>query len=224
LNNEVQEIDVEEKKHRLIEREPMEPRPARPLLIVVSAPSGCGKSTLCDRLVDEFPRITYSVSCTTRAPRGEEKDGQQYYFLSKKEFKERIKNGEFLEYAKVHGNYYGTLEDTVVYAMEEGNHVLLDIDVQGVNQLRKSLVKLDPRNPVRRGFTDIFISPPSMEELEKRLRGRGTDEEKVIQKRLANAAGEMASANEYTFQIVNDDLETAYNELKTIILSSLGLA
>ncbi|MDF7807705.1 guanylate kinase [Pontiellaceae bacterium B12219] len=214
---------MEEAKHHLIEREPPGPRPSRPLLIVVSAPSGCGKSTLCDRLVDEFPRITYSVSCTTRAPRGEEKDGQHYYFLSKKEFKERIKNGEFLEYAKVHGNFYGTLEDTVVYAMEEGNHVLLDIDVQGVNQLRKSLVSMDPRNPVRRGFTDIFISPPSMEELEKRLRGRGTDEEKVIQKRLANASDELASAKEYTFQIVNDDLETAYQELKTVILSSLGM-
>ena len=125
------------------------PRPSRPLLIVISAPSGAGKSTLCNRLVNEFPNITYSVSCTTRDPRGEEKDGQHYYFLSKKEFKERIKNGEFLEHAKVHGNFYGTLEDTVLYAMEQGSHILLDIDVQGTEQLRESLTRLDPRHPIR---------------------------------------------------------------------------
>jgi guanylate kinase len=215
---------VDEQNHNLEDKDlPNPPRPSRPLMIVVSAPSGCGKSTLCDRLVDEFSTISYSVSCTTRAPRGEEKDGVHYYFLSKKEFKERIKQGEFLEWAKVHGNYYGTLEDTVLFAMEEGSHMLLDIDVQGAKQLRESLVRLDPRNPIRRGFTDIFIAPPSMDELEKRLRGRGTDEEKVIKKRLENAASEMAAAKEYSYQIINDDLETAYNELKTVILSSLGL-
>jgi len=214
---------VEKNEHELIDEQPVMPRPARPLLIVVSAPSGAGKSTLCNRLVDEFPAVKYSVSCTTRQPRGGEKDGEHYYFLSKKEFKERIKNGEFLEWAKVHGNYYGTLEDTVLYAMEEGSHVLLDIDVQGAKQIRESLVRLDPRHPIRRGFTDIFISPPSMEELEKRLRGRATDEEKVIQKRLDNAKAELACAAEYSFQIVNDDLEKAYHELKTVILSGIGL-
>ncbi|VGO17111.1 Guanylate kinase [Pontiella desulfatans] len=214
---------MENSQHHLIEENPAMPRPSRPLMIVVSAPSGAGKSTLCNRLVDEFPSVKYSVSCTTREPRGEEKDGEHYYFLSKKEFKERIKNGEFLEYAKVHGNYYGTLEDTVLYAMEEGSHVLLDIDVQGAKQIRESLVRLDLRHPIRRGFTDIFISPPSMEELEKRLRGRGTDEEKVIQKRLENAAAELACRTEYSFQIVNDDLEKAYRELKTVILSGIGL-
>jgi guanylate kinase len=192
-------------------------------MIVVSAPSGAGKSTLCNRLVEEFAQVSYSVSCTTRAPRGDEKDGVHYYFLSKKEFKERIKNGEFLEYAKVHGNFYGTLEDTVLYAMDEGNHVLLDIDVQGAGQIRETLARLDPRHPIRRGFTDIFISPPSMEELEKRLRGRGTDEEAVISERLENAKKEMERAPEYTFQIINDDLDTAYAELEKIILSELGL-
>jgi len=210
---------VESNDNELIEETPAPPRSLRPLMIVVSAPSGAGKSTLCNRLVDEFFEVVYSVSCTTRAPRGEEKDGEHYYFLSKKEFKERIKNGEFLEYAKVHGNLYGTLEDTVLYAMDEGNHVLLDIDVQGVAQIRKSLIRLNLRHPIRRGFTDIFISPPSHEELEKRLRGRGTDEEKVIQERLDNAKIEMGCAKEYSFQIINDDLETAYHELKTVILS-----
>jgi len=123
----------------------------------------------------------------------------------------------------VHGNFYGTLEDTVLYAMEEGNHVLLDIDVQGAAQIRKSLARLDPRNPVRCGFTDIFISPPSMEELEKRLCGRGTDEKKAINKRLKNAEAEMAHALEYSFQIVNDDLEKAYDELKAVMLSLVKL-
>ncbi|MDZ8118348.1 guanylate kinase [Pontiella agarivorans] len=214
---------MEEGKHKLIQEQPPVARTSRPLLIVVSAPSGCGKSTLCDRLVEEFPKIAYSVSCTTRAPRGEEQDGVEYYFLSKKEFKERIKHGEFLEWAKVHGNYYGTLEDTVLYSMEEGRHILLDIDVQGAAQLRKSLQKLDPRHPVRRGFTDIFVLPPSLEELEKRLRGRGTDEEKVIQKRLEAAEDEMAYAKNYTHRIINDDLETAYDDLKSIILTGMGL-
>jgi len=209
--------------HDLIEKPPFAPRPSRPLMIVVSAPSGAGKSTLCNRLVEEFPKITYSVSCTTRAPRGEEEDGVHYYYLSRKEFKERAKNGEFLEYAKVHGNYYGTLEDSVLFAMEEGCHVLLDIDVQGAQQLRDSLTRLSPRHPIRRGFMDIFISPPSIEELERRLRGRGTDGEHVIRKRLDNAKGEMAHAAEYAFQVVNDDLEKAYSDLKAIILSGLGL-
>jgi len=198
-------------------------RPSRPLMLLVSAPSGAGKSTLCDRLVDEFPNISYSVSCTTRAPRGEEEDAVHYYFLSKKGFKERIKNGEFLEYAKVHGNFYGTLEDTVLFAMEEGNHVLLDIDVQGVAQIREALDRLDPRHPIRRGFTDIFISPPSPEELERRLRGRGTDKDSVIQKRLETAIEEMEQASKYTHQIINDDLDTAYTELKAVILSALGV-
>jgi len=207
----------------LIERNAAKPRSTRPLMIVVSAPSGAGKSTLCDRLVDEFPEVVYSVSCTTRAPRGDEKDGVHYYFLSRKEFKARIKNGEFLEHAKVHGNFYGTLEDTVLFAMEEGNHVLLDIDVQGVRKIREALVRLDPRSPIRQGFTDIFISPPSMEELEQRLRGRGTDEEKAIRNRLDNAQAEMECAAEYSFQIVNDDLEKAYAELKSVVLSEAAL-
>ena len=201
---------------------PPVPPPMRPLLILVSAPSGAGKSTLCDRLIAEFPQMVYSVSCTTRAPRGDEKDGVHYYFLSKREFKERIKNEEFLEYAKVHGNYYGTLEDTVLYSMEEGSHVLLDIDVQGARQIREAILRFDPRNPVRNGFTDIFISPPSMEELEQRLRGRGTDDEKVIRKRLQNAEAEMGCAAEYTYRIVNGELEKAYSQLRDVILSQAG--
>lgn len=210
-------------KHGLIEEVPLAPRASRPLMIVVSAPSGAGKTTLCDRLVTEFPKIVYSVSCTTRKPRGEEKDGVHYYFMSKKEFRVRVKNGEFLEHAKVHGNLYGTLEDTVLFAMEEGRHVLLDIDVQGARQLRGSLDRMDPRHPIRRGFLDIFISPPSFEELERRLRSRGTDDERVIRSRLEIARSEMEQASEYTYRLVNDDLDKAYADFKTIILSALGL-
>ena len=186
-------------------------------MLAISAPSGAGKSTLCNKLVDDFPRIVYSISCTTRPPRGDEKDGEHYYFLSKKEFKTRIKNGEFLEYAKVHGNYYGTLEDTVLYTMEQGKHILLDIDVQGVAQIRESIKSLALNHPIRQGFVDIFILPPSTEELKRRLRGRGTDSNEVIQKRLHNAQTEMDQAGLYSCQIVNDDLELAYTELKEII-------
>jgi guanylate kinase len=214
---------VEADHNGLIGKGPPEPlRPARPLMIVVSAPSGAGKSTLCDRLVKEFSNVMYSVSCTTRAPRGEEKDGVHYYFLSKREFRKRIRNGEFLEYAKVHGHFYGTLEDTVLFAMEDGRHVLLDIDVQGARKIRESLIRLDPRHPIRGGFVDIFISPPSMAELEKRLRGRGTDGDKAIQKRLENARAEMECASAYAFRIVNDELEKAYEELRSVILGESG--
>jgi len=187
------------------------------LMLVISAPSGAGKSTLCDKLVHDFPNILYSISCTTRPPRGDEKDGVHYYFLTKKEFKKRIKRGEFLEYAKVLGYYYGTLEDTVLYTMEQGNHIVLDIDVQGVAKIRNSIKLLHENHPIRIGFVDIFILPPSLEELERRLRGRGTDSEDVIQKRLRNAKKEMDQANLYAFRIVNDDLDRAYTELKNII-------
>ena len=213
---------MSENVHGLFDEPPVAPRPALPLMIAISAPSGAGKSTLCDRLVSEFPEIVYSVSCTTRPPRGDERDGIHYYFLSTKEFKTREKNGEFLEFATVHGNSYGTLEDTVLFAMEEGKHVLLDIDVQGVEQIRKSLNRLDARHPIRRGFIDIFIAPPSFEELERRLRGRGTDHEDVIRKRLDNARAEMDQSGEYTYRVVNDDLEQAYSELRDIIFSKMG--
>lgn len=192
----------------------------RPLLIVVSAPSGAGKSTLCNRLVKERSSVEYSISCTTRAPRGEEQDGEHYYFLSAREFRQRARRGEFLEHAKVHGNRYGTLADTVQFAMEEGRHIILDIDVQGVRQLRASLQLMEERSLIRRGFLDIFIEPPSLAVLESRLRKRGTDSEAVIRKRLKNAAKEMQAAEEYTHRLVNDQLDTTYEALCGIIDAS----
>ena len=195
---------MEESKHKLIQEQPPAPRVSRPLLIVVSAPSGCGKSTLCDRLVEEFPKVNYSVSCTTRDPRGEEKDGVAYYFLSKKEFKERIKNGEFLEWAKVHGNFYGTLEDTILYSMEEGKHVLLDIDVQGAAQVRDCEDEL-----IRASLVDLFVMPPSEKELAARLTGRATDSEEVIALRLKNAIEEMSHWSKYRYRLVSATREKA---------------
>jgi guanylate kinase len=200
----------------------MKEKPPKALMIVVSAPSGAGKSTLCNRLVADFPNIVYSVSCTTRPPRGTEQNGVEYYFLSKEEFLQRVERGDFLEYAEVHGNYYGTLAETVLSAMDAGNHVLLDIDVQGAAQVRERAVSYPENHPLRSGFLDIFILPPSLEELERRLRGRGTDSEAVIQTRLQNARRELAEADHYRYRIVNDDLDTAYNELRSIILQSAG--
>lgn len=202
----------------------MQPSPARierPLLIVVSAPSGAGKSTLCNRLVKERASVEYSISCTTRAPRGAEQDGEHYYFLSSKEFRQRVRRGEFLEHAKVHGNRYGTLADTVQFAMEEGRHIILDIDVQGVRQLRSSLQTMEERSLIRRGFLDIFIQPPSLEVLEHRLRKRGTDSDAVIRKRLKNAAKEMQAAEAYTHRLVNDQLDPTYERLCQIIDASV---
>ena len=197
------------------------PRMEHPLLIAVSAPSGTGKTTLCNRLVAERSDIEYSISCTTRAPRGEEQDGVDYYFLSDREFKKRIRRSEFLEHAKVHGNRYGTLADTIQFAMEEGRHIILDIDVQGVSQIRNSLAQMEERSLIRRGFLDIFIEPPSLEILEQRLRMRGTDSEKIIQQRLKNAGNEILEAPKYAHRIVNEQIDEAYSSLCQIIDASV---
>lgn len=196
---------------------PLPVRIERPLLIAVSAPSGTGKTTLCNRLVAERSEIEYSISCTTRAPRGEEQDGADYYFLSDREFKKRVRRGEFLEHAKVHGNRYGTLVDTIQFAMEEGQHIILDIDVQGVSQIRNALAQMEEGSLIRRGFLDIFIEPPSLEILEQRLRTRGTESEKAIQQRLKNAIGEMQEAPQYAHRIVNEQIDQAYVSLCEII-------
>ena len=188
-----------------------------PLLIVMSAPSGAGKSTLCNRLIAEFERMNYSISCTTRLPRGDEKDGVEYYFLTREAFEERIRAGEFLEYAEVHGNYYGTLKETVLQSMESGCDVLLDIDVQGAEQIREGLLVLPDDDPIKQGFLDVFIAPPSLTELRGRLEGRAEDTAEVIEQRMANAEQEMSCADEYEYYIINDDLDTAVARLRDII-------
>ena len=189
----------------------------KPLFIVLSAPSGCGKSTLIDMLLQEYHDICYSISCTTRAPRGEEEAGLDYHFLTKARFEELIKENAFIEYAQVHDNYYGTLKAPIAEVLAEGNSMILDIDVQGAAKVREYVRALPNTDPMKIGYVDVFINPPSMEELRRRLEGRGTDAPDVITKRLANAAGEMARAGEYMYRVTNDDLALAYKRLCDLI-------
>lgn len=188
-----------------------------PLFIVISAPSGAGKSTLCDLLLQNYPELCYSISCTTREPRINEEDGEDYHFISVDRFQKLITEGAFLEHALVHGNYYGTLKEPIYQALRETQCVLLDIDVAGAAQVRQYVETLPESDPLRMGYIDIFINPPSMEDLEARLRGRGTDSEAVIEKRLKNAEHEMEQAGSYMHQIMNDDLDVAYRRLCDII-------
>ena len=195
----------------------------RPLFIVMSAPSGCGKSTLIDMLLQEYPDLQYSISCTTRAPRGDEEDGIDYHFLTVDRFRELLAEGAFLEHAEVHGNFYGTLRQPIVDVLNEGNSMILDIDVVGAAKVRHQVMHhLPPEDPLRAGYIDIFINPPSMEELRARLVGRGTDAPDVIERRLANAEGEMARAGEYMFQVTNDELAVAYKRLCDLIDAKSG--
>ena len=195
----------------------------KPLLIVMSAPSGTGKTTLCDLLLQEFPEITYSVSCTTRAPRGMEEDGIDYFFLTQSEFDRRVKEGLLLEHAIVHGNSYGTPAEPIREAFAEGQSVLLDIDVVGADLVRRYIADLPANDPLREGFTDIFIEPPSIEELRTRLEGRGEDAPETIELRLRNAQGEMDRVGEFTYRVVNDELDLAYRRLRDIVLVRGGL-
>lgn len=182
-------------------------------LIVVSAPSGAGKTTLCHRLLADFSKLTLSISSTTRKPRGAEVDGREYFFLTADRFKEQINQDRFAEWALVHGNYYGTSKDTIEMAFSAGKSVLLDIDVQGAASLKKSY----PQQSLL-----LFVSPPDLATLEKRLRGRGTDSEEAIRKRLDNAKTEMARMNEFDHVVVNDDIDRAYQELKKHVADFLG--
>lgn len=171
--------------------------------LVLSAPSGAGKSTLARRLLAASPRLRYSISCTTRAPRQGETEGRDYHFISRADFEARAEEGAFAEWAIVHGNFYGTPLAPLREALAQGCDILFDIDVQGAAQLRLALPEA----------VLAFILPPSLEELEARLRGRGLDDEASISRRLANARSELAQAMWYDAVIVNDDLETACADL-----------
>ncbi|OFZ18584.1 MAG: guanylate kinase [Bdellovibrionales bacterium GWB1_55_8] len=178
-------------------------------LVVISAPSGGGKTTLCERLLRDFAgKLVLSISTTTRAPRGREQNGVEYHFVSKAEFEKGIQDHRFAEWALVHGNYYGTSRTVIEKCFEQGKSVLLDIDVQGAESLRKAY----PRECFR-----IFIAPPSLAHLESRLRHRGTDSEETIQKRLKNARDEMEHAPRFDRIVVNDQLDHAYAELKEVV-------
>lgn len=185
--------------------------PREGIALVLSAPSGAGKTTLVKRLLAEFPHIGYSVSCTTRQPRQGEVDGKDYIFLSHEEFEQRRVQGYFAEWAEVHGNFYGTPLAPVKEKLHQGQDVLFDIDVQGAAQLKLSLSEA----------TFAFILPPSLHELENRLRGRGLDDEPTIARRLVNARSEILQARWYDSVIVNDNLDQAYDTLRAVYVLSL---
>jgi len=178
-------------------------------LYVVSAPSGAGKTTLCNRLLGRFDTIGYSVSYTTRTPRHEETDTEDYYFVSEAQFKDMLDKGEFLEWAKVHNNYYGTSRVRVEEILGTGKDVLLDIDPKGARQLREQLDY---------GIY-IFITAPSMKDLEKRLINRRTESEEIMKIRLENAREEIKHYGEYDYVIVNSDINRASNELEAIYIA-----
>ncbi len=183
------------------------------ILLVVSGPSGSGKSTLCRRLEDEG-EIHHSISCTTRPPRPGETDGRDYHFLSTEAFARRLRAGDFLEYAEVHGNSYGTLKSEVLEHLENGVDVVLDIDVQGAAQVRAN------RDPgIRRALVDVFILPPGAEELSARLSGRATDSPEVIALRLRNALEEMRHWPEYRHCLVSGSKEQDYLRFKSLIIA-----
>ena len=177
------------------------------LLFIVSAPSGAGKSSLIDALLKEDPALTLSVSYTTRAPRPGEQDGREYHFVDERTFLAMLERGEFLESALVHGNRYGTSHQVIRDTLESGRDLLLEIDWQGAVQVRR----LVP------GAIGIFILPPSLQELERRLRGRGQDSEDVIRRRLANAREELEHAVEFEYAIINKQFDEARRDLAAVI-------
>jgi len=190
-----------------------------PVLMIVSAPSGAGKTTLCDRLGAEFPSIAYSVSCTTRPPREGEVDGRSYHFLTEEAFAERREAGDLLEYANVHGHWYGTPRDAVMQALESGRDVVMDIDVQGAADVRASVQNLPDNHPLARAYADVFIAPPSIQDLQLRLFHRGKDDPDVIARRMQEAEAQLARAHEYDYVIVNDKLDESYDALRAVFLA-----
>jgi guanylate kinase len=179
-------------------------------LFVITAPSGAGKTSLTKALLASEPGLKLSTSFTTRAPRPGEQNGREYHFVTEPTFHAMRERGEFLEHALVHGNRYGTSRKVIAETLERGQDLVLEIDWQGAAQVRK----LYP------DCVGIFILPPSIEELERRLRGRGQDTEAVIQRRLANAQEEMAHAGEFEYRIINKDFDTAQAELAEIVRAS----
>ncbi|MGH9549354.1 MAG: guanylate kinase [Terriglobales bacterium] len=176
---------------------------------IISAPSGSGKSTLVDGVRQIVPSLKFSISYTTRAHRGDEQDGREYFFVSRAEFEEMIRKDEFLEYASVFGNYYGTARRFLREAKEEEKDLLLDIDVQGAAQITSKIPEA----------VSIFVLPPNRQELEKRLRTRSLDAEEVIHRRLVTASREIENYEKYDYILVNDRLDESIDALKSILLA-----
>ncbi len=197
----------------------MNPQP-KPVLLIVSAPSGAGKTTLCNRLRDwGNGSVAYSVSWTTRSPRAGEQNGVHYRFVNEAEFEREKESGGFLEYAHVHGHRYGTPRSAVEESLRAGIDILMDIDVQGAAQIREALNRAPDGDFMRNAFADVFILPPSLEELRRRLESRGQDTSEVIERRIRQADAEMKRAGEYRYGIVNDQLDTAFEALRSILIA-----
>ncbi|MGE3609282.1 MAG: guanylate kinase [Bacteriovoracaceae bacterium] len=177
-------------------------------MIVICAPSGTGKSTLLSRLKQELPLLEWSVSCTTRPMRAGEIDGKDYHFISVADFEKQIAENNFIEWAKVHSNYYGTSKKFVDEGLKEGRKMLFDLDVQGADEMKRIYGEK---------ARVIFIEPPSIDELEKRLHSRGTDAPHVIRERVENARKELHRKHDYDHLILNDDVDGAYKKLKELV-------
>ena len=182
-------------------------------LIVLSGPSGVGKSTLVGKLREALPELEFSISCTTRSPRGSEQHGVEYYFLSREEFDAKRENGEFIESANVFSNSYGTLKSEVLDRLRRGAQVVLDIDVQGALQIRKADKSDDE---LKRAALFVMIAPPDLETLRQRLTGRATDSAEQVAQRLAKAQSELQNFRSYDYLVVNDDLEKAADDLLAV--------
>ncbi len=181
----------------------------RGLLLILSSPSGAGKSTLARMLMAWDPSLRFSISATTRAPRPNEADGREYYFISKERFTEQVSAGEMLEHAEVFGNHYGSPAAPVKEALVAGRDMIFDIDWQGGQQIKNSALGSD--------VVSVFILPPSIEELERRLKGRAQDSDDVIAARMAKSRNEISHWAEYDYVLVNNELERCFDELKSIL-------
>ena len=179
----------------------------RGLLIVVSGASGTGKGTVCKKILSDLPEVAYSISATTRAPRPGEVDGKEYYFLSVAEFKSWIADGKFLEHAEVYGNFYGTPLNKIEERLNRGEDILLEIDVQGALNVKRKCPE----------GVYIFLLPPSLEELKRRIEGRGTETPESLNRRMKNALAEINVGLEYDYVVVNDSIENAAEKIKAIL-------
>ncbi len=178
-------------------------------VFIISGPSGSGKDTLIVRLLEKLPELRFSISSITRGMREGENQGEKYNFITREKFEDMINNGELLEYNTYVGNYYGTPKAPVVKAIEDGCDMIIEVDVNGAAQIREKLTDA----------VSIFIMPPSYEELKARLSGRGTETEELIDRRMNSALGEIRRASEYDYIVVNDDIDTAVNDIMSVILS-----
>ena len=203
-----------ERRARPLEQESMAAINPNPLLVVISAPSGTGKTTLCEQLLKARPNLTRAITCTTREARPGERDGVDYYFLDAATFLKRVQAGNFLEHATVHGNSYGTLKSEVLGKLRQGKDVILNVDVQGAATIREES-KED--HELGRALLTVFLTPPSMEVLEQRLKKRGLDSGPIIQKRLSVARQEIAQWKHFDYLIVSASIDEDLRRMEAIL-------